>query len=456
MPRSYALRFAIESMNEAAGGLREAEERLSIAARTEATLDQIAAANPQLNALTRLLTDRAMATAKRLVPAHDRPGSLVGMPFVVKDLFDVVGLPTTAGAEVRAAALPAARDAVLIERLEAAGAILVGTTNMDAFAYGFATDNAWTGLTRNPHDLRRLAGGSSGGAAAAVAAGLVPLALGSDTNGSVRVPASLCGVYGLKPTHGHLPSGGMFPFVASFDDPGPFAASLTHLRTFWTLATGQRVELERRPLRAARLGGWFAEGLSPDIEAAITNLCEAIGNIAVVEWDEAEAAQSGAFLMTAAEGGALHHTALTRDARRYDPAIRDRLLAGALLPARDYIDARTLMDRMRGDLDAIFGAHDILITPATPSTAPRAEHPVVAVRGTDYLARSHLGLFTQPITFLGVPALSVPLWRPGLLPLGAQLVARPGRETDLFAFAERLEEAGLIGVSPPSPITDET
>ncbi len=418
-------------------------------AETRTTLDRIVA-GAELNAVRRLLADRALSRAELLDRSEDQGelGLLGGMAFLAKDLFDVAGLPTTAGARIKADDAPASRDATLIEQLERAGAILVGTTNMDAFAYGFSTENAWTGRTLNPHDVARMAGGSSGGSAAAVAAGLVPLALGSDTNGSIRVPASLCGIYGLKPTHGRLSVSGMFPFADSFDDPGPFAANLTGIMSFWSVVTGEAVNDLERPLSAARLVGWFADRLDPEVEAAITGLCASIGAVQR-DWDAAEAARSGAFLMTAAEGGALHHDALAKNADGFDPAIRDRLLAGTFIPARDYIDARALMTIMRDDLDALFGGHDILITPATPATAPVFDRPVVRHAGSEHPARSHLGIFTQPITFLGLPAMSVPLRRPGLLPLGAQIIARPGRETDLFAFASQLERAGLTGVSPP-------
>lgn len=413
------------------------------------TLDLITTAS-ELNAVTRLLADRAMAHAERMDGYQEQGalGPLAGKPFLAKDLFDVSGLATTAGARVKAGDAPAPRDAALIAHLEQAGAILVGTTNMDAFAYGFSTENAWTGRTLNPHNLAHMAGGSSGGSAAAVAAGLVPLALGSDTNGSIRVPASLCGIYGLKPTHGRLNARGMFPFADSFDDPGPFASSLADIKSFWSVATGEPLDERERSLSAARLVGWFADRLDPEVETAIAELCAAI-DARERDWEDAEAARSGAFLMTAAEGGALHHDTLAQEAEAIDPAVRDRLLAGTLVPARDYIDARRLMTLMRDDLDRLFGGHDILITPATPATAPTFDRPVIRHAGAEHPARSHLGIFTQPFTFLGLPAMSVPLRRPGRLPLGAQLVARPRREADLFAFAAQLERAGLTGVSLP-------
>ena len=187
-------------------------------------------------AVTRVLAERALAEAAAVdarIARGEYPGLLAGVPYAVKDLFDVAGLPTTAGSASRAKAAPAKADADAIRRLKAAGAVLCATLNMDAFAYGFATVNADYGTTRNPHDPARLAGGSSGGSAAVVAAGLVPFSLGSDTNGSVRVPASLCGLYGLKPAHGSLPLAGTFPFAESFDDVGPFTTSLADMALVW-------------------------------------------------------------------------------------------------------------------------------------------------------------------------------------------------------------------------------
>src|SRR5216684_3616931 len=166
--------------------------------------------------------DAARASGRRL-------GPLVGVPFAVKNLFDIAGLPTLAGSKINRTRAPAARDAALIERLEANGAVLVGALNMGEYAYDFTGENVHDGASRNPHDPARMTGGSSGGCGGAVAGGLVPLALGSDTNGSIRVPSSLCGVFGLKPTYGRLTRARTFPFVASLDHVGPFARSVADL-----------------------------------------------------------------------------------------------------------------------------------------------------------------------------------------------------------------------------------
>ena len=193
-----------------------------------AALARIARFNPALNAFTDVLTERALERAQA-VDRNDAKGALAGVPFAVKNLFDVAGLPTRAGSRINRDRVPATRDATLISRLEAAGAILVGALNMGEYAYDFTGENVHDGDCRNPHDRERMAGGSSSGSGCAVAAGLVPLALGSDTNGSIRVPSSFCGIFGLKPTYGRLSRAGTFPFVASLDHVGPMARSARDL-----------------------------------------------------------------------------------------------------------------------------------------------------------------------------------------------------------------------------------
>jgi aspartyl-tRNA(Asn)/glutamyl-tRNA(Gln) amidotransferase subunit A len=194
-----------------------------------------------------------------------------------EDLFDIAGQSTTAGAG-RLKNAPAARvDAEAIRRLKEAGAVLVATLNMDEFAYGFVTDNAHWGITRNPHDLERFAGGSSGGSAAAVAAGLLPFALGSDTNGSIRIPASLCGIFGTKPTHGSLPMAGVYPFVHALDDIGIFARSAADLTLVDQVLRGKAPQALPALLRPAMLGGWFQDNLAPSMKEARANWLPDLG-----------------------------------------------------------------------------------------------------------------------------------------------------------------------------------
>lgn len=400
-------------------------------------------------AVTRVLGERALAEAAAvdaIVARGEDPGPLAGVPYGVKDLFDVAGLPTTAGSAVRAGAAPAERDAEAIRRLQAAGAVLTCTLNMDEFAYGFATINATYGTTRNPHDPARLAGGSSGGSAAAVAAGLVPFALGSDTNGSIRVPASLCGLYGLKCAHGSLPVAGTFPFAESFDDIGPFTTSLADMALVWGVLRGEALPEWTGDLRIARLGGRFRENADAAQLAAIDAIAP---HAPLVELPDIARARSAAFLITAFEGGHLHREMLTVRALEYDPAVRDRLIAGALLPEELYAKALAFRADFLARLEALIADFDVLLAPATPCVAPLIDDPRIMIDGALSAARADLGIHTQPVTFTGLPSLAVPLRRPGALPLGLQLIGKPGGEGALLALAARLEHERLTGVSAP-------
>jgi aspartyl-tRNA(Asn)/glutamyl-tRNA(Gln) amidotransferase subunit A len=405
------------------------------------------------NAVTRVLSDRALtaATAIDVARAEGRDaGPLAGLPFGVKDLFDLAGWPTTAGAAMRRDAAPAASDAEAVRRLSAAGAIPVATLNMDEYAYGFATVNATWGTTRNPHDPKRLAGGSSGGSAAAIAGGLLPFALGTDTNGSIRVPASLCGVWGLKPTHGSLPMAGVYPFVDSFDDIGPLTRSATDLAMIHAVLAG---EDDGEPAgfgaapRVAVLGGWFARNLTPPLAAAIATLAVRLGGLEQVELPGVDRARSAAFLMTAAEGGHRHLPALRDDAMGFDPATRERLIAGAAMPVAAYLDAKAYREIFRDRVAALFADWDVLIAPAAPGVAPPIEDALIEVNGKRVEARANLGLFTQPLSFVGLPVVAAPLGLYEGLPLGIQLIGAPGSDRALLSFACGLERCGLLGAA---------
>jgi aspartyl-tRNA(Asn)/glutamyl-tRNA(Gln) amidotransferase subunit A len=426
--------------------------RLSARALVEDTLMALVA-DPHV-AVTRVLHDRARAEADAVdaqVAAGRDPGPLAGVPYGVKDLFDLAGLPTTAGSTLYVDAAPAQADAEAVARLKAAGAVVVATLNMDEFAYGFATINAAYGTTRNPHDPSRLSGGSSGGSAAMVAAGLLPFSLGSDTNGSIRVPASLTGLYGLKPTHEGLPLGGVFPFAESFDDIGPFTRSVEDMAMVWQVLSGRDPSTSIEDFRIARLGGRFRENADPGQLAAIDAIAP---HAPLVELPEIARARSAAFLVTAYEGGALHRAALGTDPMGFDPQVRDRLLAGALLPEALYAEAQAFRAEYRARIEALVADYDVLLAPATPTVAPLIADPRIEIDGALSPARADLGIHTQPITFTGLPSLAVPLYRPGQLPIGLQLIGGPGREADLFAFAAKLETDGVTGFSAPA--TGET
>jgi 1-carboxybiuret hydrolase len=439
----------------------------SLSARSvaEQAIARIEATDTRINAFTSLLAERALKRAAQ-IDKHARRAelSLAGVPFAVKNLFDVAGLPALAGSKIEREAVPAPRDALLVRRLEAAGAVLVGTLNMDEYAYGFTTENTHYGPTRNPHDLARLAGGSSGGSAAAVAAAQVPLSLGSDTNGSIRVPASLCGCFGLKPTYGRLPRLGTYPFAASLDHLGPFARSVADLALAYDAMQGPapadpacaqrqaepvRAQLARRAegLRIAVLGGWFREMALPEALAAVDAVAHALGTTRLIEWPEVERARAAAFLITSAEGANLHLADLKRRAHDFEPLSRDRFLGGALLPASWIVQAQRVRHWFARRVARAFENVDVLIAPATPCVAPLIGTEWLDINGKRLPARPSMGLLTQPVSCIGLPVVSVPLW--GLnpaaphLPIGVQVIAAPWREDLALRVAAELEAQGV-------------
>lgn len=434
--------------------------RSTAEAEVAAALADIERRDPVLNAFTRVLTGQARADARRLdasIAAGAPVGPLAGVPFAVKNLYDIEGVITLAGSILRRDAPPAAQDAPLVGRLKAAGAVLVGALNMDEFAYGFVTENAHYGPTRNPHDPARIAGGSSGGSAAAVAGGLVPLSLGSDTNGSIRVPAGLCGVFGLKPTFGRLDREGVFPFVHSLDHAGPFARGVGDLAAAYDVmvdAAEARVgpgleAVAARPLRVGVLGGWFVEGAFPEVLESLERVAHALNATVGVEIPGAEAARSAAFCLTAYEGARLHWADIGARPELYDPAVRDRLLAGAFVPHEVVGAARAYRPVFRDAARRLFADYDVLIAPVTPCPAPGIGQATMVLNGEAVSVRRNLGAYTQPISFIGLPVVAAPVARPGLLPVGVQIIAPAWREDLAFAAALRLERLGVAAAHPP-------
>ena len=431
----------------------------SITARTvvDEALDRIAARNGVLNAFTDVTAERARARAAAIDAerAANRPiGPLAGVPFAVKNLFDVAGLPTRAGSAINRERLPASHDQVLITRLERAGAILVGALNMGEYAYDFTGENCHDGPSRNPHDTTRMTGGSSGGSGAAVAGGMVPLSLGSDTNGSIRVPASLCGLFGLKPTFGRLPRTGSFPFVSSLDHLGPLARSVGDLAMAYDMMQGhdpedpfcaQRLENPVSAelnagiagLRIAEAAGYFRDNLFPEATAAVRAICDALQVAEEVELPAAGRARAAAYLITAAEGAALHLPRLRARAADFDPDVRDRLLAAAMIPASMVIQAQKFRRWYQQAMLRLFENVDAIIAPATPCSAPSLGQKTFVLGGVELPVRANLGLFTQPISFIGLPVVAVPVAGP--MPIGVQIIAPPWREDIALRIARHLE-----------------
>jgi AtzE family amidohydrolase len=429
---------------------------------TEAALKRIERHNPMLGAFTDVTAARALEQAE-LVDSKIRnamdPGPLAGVPFAVKNLYDIKGITTRAGSKINRDNPPAARDATLVSRLEAAGAVLLGGLNMDEYAYGFTGENAHDGPSRNPHALDRMTGGSSAGPAAAVAGGLVPLSLGSDTNGSIRVPASFCGLFGLKPTYGRLSRAHSFPFVSSLDHLGPLARSTRDLALAYDTLQGfdeadpaqtkrvneptfARLKHPIPGLRIAVAGEYFLG--APEVQAQVQKVAKALEVTKTVTLPDAQAARAAAFLITMAEGAALHLDRLRQRPDDFDPEVRDRLLAGTMLPAVWVERAQKLRRVFRDRVLKLFDGVDAILAPATPMKAPLLGQKTAMFGGVELPVRPNLGIFTQPISFIGLPVATVPVWQYGEdLPLGIQVIAAPWREDVCLRIAHQLETAGV-------------
>ena len=440
--------------------------KASAAAMVEAALARITEHDPILNSFTAVLADRARkrAQAVDIAQAKGRSiGPLAGVPFAVKNLFDITGIATLAGSKINRSCPPSIRDAVLIERLEAAGAVLVGALNMGEYAYDFTGENVHDGPSRNPHDVNRMTGGSSGGSGAAVAGGLVPVALGSDTNGSIRVPSSLCGIFGLKPTYGRLPRSRTFPFVASLDHVGPFARTARDLALVYDAMQGHDPEdgacadrpveptlplLERgvEGLRIAVADGYFRKGAFPEARVAIDRVAAALHVNRDIEIPEAHRARAAAYVITATEGAGLHLGRLRSSASDFDPAVRDRLIAAAMVPATLVNKAQKFRRWYRERVLDLFTELDVILAPATPCTAPLIGQQTFLLDGVDLPVRANLGLYTQPISFIGLPVVAVPVALDPL-PIAVQIITAPWREDVALRVAHALETTG-VAVAP--------
>jgi AtzE family amidohydrolase len=408
-------------------------------------LGVIAAKDGAINAFTTVTAERARQRAKEIdavVGSGGNPGILAGVPFAAKDLFDIEGIVTLAGSRVLASKSPATKDASAVQALEQAGAILVGALNMEEFAYGFLTDNAHYGRTRNPHDLERTAGGSSGGTGAAVAAGMVPLALGTDTNGSIRIPASFCGAVGMKPTFGRISRAGMVPLAPSQDHVGWIGSCVSDVALAWRALSKEDPSIDDNRTPVVGLAdGYFAERMSDDVRLALKIACAQFREHRMVKIPVPDTARAAAYAITSSEASALRLEDLRHHPELFDPSTRYRFLAGALLPAAWYIKAKQFQAWFRTQLEKLFDEVDLLLLPASPFVAPRFGEEVIELDGSSYPVRPTIGRFTQPISSVGFPIICLPIVGASPLPIGVQLVGRPHSEHLLLATALKLERA---------------
>lgn len=417
-----------------------------------ACLERIESLDPLLNAFAAVLADSAVEAAERATEELSRGidhGPLHGVPVAIKDLMAVKDAPTGFGSLVgRIASAPT--DAVLVARLREAGAIPIGKTNLLEYAYGVVHPDI--GPTANPWDPSRTAGGSSGGSAAAVAAGLVPLAIGTDTGGSIRIPASYCGIVGLKPTWGRLPLEGVFPLSWSLDAAGPLARNASDALTlFRVLDGGEGTAEPRGRLEGATLGvpwGYIeSTRLEPPVLASFERAVDAArtNGAKIVDFNFDEFATANQLLLDILlpEASVIHEKYIREERDGYAPGTRSQIERGFELPAVAYVRARRAQEQLRTRFSEAMNGLDAVFTPSVPYPAP-AEDP--AVEGEEGAAEMH---FSGPFNLLGGPAVSIPFGSTGGLPVGVQLAGRLGGDEEVLSLASGLEE--LAPALPPLP-----
>lgn len=440
--------MAFSTISAAAVALRSGQT--TSAALVEACLQAIDRNNPWTNAFIRVTADEARAAAKRMdeerESGRDR-GPLHGIPISLKDIIDVAGQPTTAASWVLKDRIPG-RDATVVDRLRQAGVVLIGKTNLHEFALGTTSSESAFGPVKHPRDAARSPGGSSGGSAAAVATGMGLASIGTDTGGSVRIPAAACGVVGLKPTLGEIPTDGVIPLSWSLDHVGPIARTVQDAAWLWAAMAGQPLDLVAAPemttVKFGRLAGHFAL-LSGEVrvafDGAVNDLRLRGASIIEKSLPGAAAVAQTYVNVLLPEAAAWHARYLETRSADYTPAVRARLESGRSIPAVDYLKARAARQTLRTAVDAALAECDALLLPSLPIVAPLLGASDVAIdaeSGDRMPVRAAMLRQTQLFNLTGHPAVSLPVRTPGL-PVGLQLVGRRGATARLLAVAAAVE-----------------
>ncbi|GAA1553529.1 amidase [Kribbella sancticallisti] len=414
----------------------------------DAVLRRARELNPTLNAFALIDDVGARAAARRadeqLAEGVDL-GPLHGIPVAVKDLIDMAGLPTSCGSATSFGAT-ATEDAEVVRRLRDAGAVIIGKTTLHEFAYGATGDRSVHGASRNPSDPRRMSGGSSGGSAVAVAAGMVPLALGTDTAGSVRVPAALCGVVGLKPAYDAVPSAGVYPLAPTLDHVGLFAATSEDALIGYQALSDRPVQFQSGDLSVGWIPPMSIAVTDPRVEELARQLVTNAGfTIDVVQgfpkWERRQSLFEVFSTLQGREAFRVHEHHLDADADLIDPEVYARLNKGREISDRLYARADEARHELRVMIDELLSTYDVLALPTVPIVAPAVGDRSVSIAGTDLEVRGALLSLTSPWNLTGSPAISVPAGRLDGLPIAVQLVTAPGNEGLLFAAARDLEIA---------------
>ncbi|MBI4887822.1 MAG: amidase [Acidobacteria bacterium] len=427
---------------------------------TERCLESIAARNPSLNAFITVFADQARAQARQadvdLSAGRDR-GPLHGVPLSIKDLFDVAGAPTTAASRVRAGHM-ARNDAAAVRALRAGGAILVGKNNLHEFALGPTNEDSAFGPARHPLDPRRSPGGSSGGSAASVLAGMAYASIGTDTGGSIRIPAAACGLVGLKPGFGEISTDGVVPLSVTLDHVGPICRSATDARILYDALRGEPSPVAtgtRRNLRGLRLGvlrDYFMALLDPEVESAFHQACLRMRE-AGAELRDAVIPHAGDIglvytRIVLSEAAAYHAATLERQPDLYTPNVRLRLERGRGILSEDYAQALREREVLREDVDRALRGCDALVLPTLPIPAPTIGADVVRLAGADEPIRNVMLRLTQLFNLTGHPAMTLPCGTSAEgFPVGAQLVGSQGGTAALLDLAAALEPCLATGMS---------
>jgi aspartyl-tRNA(Asn)/glutamyl-tRNA(Gln) amidotransferase subunit A len=455
---------------EAAQALRE--RRVSSVELTRAALDHIDRQDRSINSFITVLRDYALeraAEADREIAAGTLRGALHGIPIAVKDLIDMRGIRTTGGARIYDD-VPAGENAAVIEKLEGGGAVIVGKLNLHELAYGVTSENPHYGSVHNPWNLEHSAGGSSGGSAAAVAIGFVFAALGTDTGGSIRIPAAFCGVVGFKPTYGLVSRHGVQTLGFSLDHVGPLARTVRDTATVLTAIAGfdrrdpasvkasvaDYAPREGCSVRGTRIGfpeSWLTEHVEREVADAVSGAVSRAASLGAevipVNLPNLEAVNTVGQVLLLAEAAALLERFLDRR-DRFGPDVLALLDQGRLLPATDYINAQRLRRQFQSDFQRLWNRVDCIVTPSTPIPAFRLGQTTARIGEVEEYVRPLATRFSRPMNVLGVPAISIPCGRSrGGLPVGIQIAAPPFEDGLVLRVAAALEDSGIRIAEPP-------
>jgi aspartyl-tRNA(Asn)/glutamyl-tRNA(Gln) amidotransferase subunit A len=425
-------------------------------ALTEACYRQIEHLDPLINAFITVLPPSPAGTPVQ--------GALAGIPIAIKDLYDTQGIRTTAGTPFFDDNVPT-QDAVVVKKMKDAGAVILGKTNTHEVALGVTNVNPHYGACRNPWDTARISGGSSGGSAAAVAAGMCLAALGTDTGGSIRIPASLCGVVGLKPTYGRASLRGVFPLSWNLDHAGPLARSVRDAALLLQVMAGYDpddpasvnvpvgdyltdIEAGVSGWRIGLAVGEYIEASDAEVLAAVRQAAQVFKNLGAkveeVELDWLHTAALANGQMTQADGATVHRERLAQQPERFGADVRQRLETGRSLSSTEYSLARRTQVEVRRRSEGFFSRYDILLLPTTPIPAPFIE-------GEDAIERARLlTRFTAPFNLGGLPALSMPCgFTQEGLPVGLQIVSGAWQEAKALQAGQAYEQVSVWGQRPP-------